>query len=193
MCFLRFLVAVLASLAFSCSAVASALKPSPDGLVVGEITGDMADTFVQALEKAASDKAPFITVTIDSPGGSVYAGLRMLDAIRNAERAGTSVICTADGIAASMAAVLLENCTSRLMTKRSAIMFHGVSTGGIGGNEAEIRRIAQFMGELNRFLAILASHRLNISLETYISRTDDKNWWLGYAEALEVGAVDAVL
>ena len=135
-----------------------------------------------------------VTMYINSPGGEVYSGLAFLEVMQATKARGVPVTCIVKGMAASMAAVILEGCSLRLMTKQSSILFHTVSiSGGSGGNAWELARLVQAMQELNKRLAIFVSGALKISLKCYEAHVADKDWWLGYEEALEVGAVDGVL
>jgi ATP-dependent protease ClpP protease subunit len=133
-------------------------------------------------------------IYIDSPGGSVDAGLKLVDVMRTAQRNGTKVTCIVDGWAASMAGYILQACDARYMTKQSAVMFHTVSVSfAPGGNQWDVERFAQRMREINKVLAIFIAGRLRIPLAEYEDRVTDRDWWLGYEEALNVGAVDGVL
>lgn len=134
-----------------------------------------------------------IHLMIDSPGGSVRVGVGFIEIMRSAQESGTVILCTipSGGMAASMAAVIFERCDVRTMERGSALMFHTVSVGGVEGNQWDMERLARYMASLNRRLAILASAKLSISLAEYEARVADNDWWLGWEEAVAVGAADA--
>ncbi len=135
-----------------------------------------------------------LTFHIDSPGGYVSSGLDFIDEMRAAQRRGVTVTCVVESAAYSMAAVILESCDIRLMKKQASIMFHTVSISGAeGGNQWTYERLVQAIAEYNKRLAIFVVGRLNISLECYEAHVKDKDWWLGYEEALDVGAIDGYI
>jgi ATP-dependent protease ClpP protease subunit len=149
--------------------------------------------YVEYLADAAAiiaEHAPVIYLSIDSPGGSVGVGLRFIKIMREAKEAGSTIHCSVDGMAASMAAVILQECDVRIVHRQSMIMFHGVSVGGAEGNQQDFERLVQDLRSVNKMLAIMASHRLTISLAEYEARVLGTDWWLGWEEALEVGAAD---
>lgn len=157
---------------------------------------DIGPVYPEELEHATEallDAPPVVVFHIDSPGGDVFTGLEFVEMMRSAQRRGTHIRCLVDGMAASMAAYILQACDVRLMTRQSTVMFHTVSVSGARGNQWELERLVQMMEELNRRLAIFIAGRLNISLKEYEAQVLDRDWWLGWEEALEVGAVDGVL
>lgn len=157
------------------------------------VSGEINDENLVAPSRALRKSAEEITLWIDSPGGSVDSGFTFIDTMRAAQRRGVRITCVVDGMAASMAGVILEACDVRLMTRQSSLLFHTVSIGYTpGGNQWDVERLAEKLKELNKLLSIFVVGRLNISLECYEAHVKDKDWWLGYAEALEVGAVDGV-
>lgn len=159
------------------------------GNIVGEIDGDNAN-LVAAAELLVQAPA-YVHFRIDSPGGSVRIGLAFIERMREAQANGTVIACTIDGMAASMAAVIFERCDVRMMKRDAALMFHTVSIGGAEGNQWEMERLAKMMAGLNRRLAILAAAKMKISLAEYEARVRDNDWWLGWEEAVTVGAADS--
>ena len=99
--------------------------------VDGQVEDGMASVFCTALFLLASEEqgAPDITVYINSPGGSVIAGLAMYDAMRNYPGKITTVV---SGMAASMGSILLAGGDERLATPNSRVMIHQPSGGGQG-------------------------------------------------------------
>jgi ATP-dependent protease ClpP protease subunit len=155
---------------------------------IGEIAAGNLDEAASVLTEAPD----VVMFTIDSPGGSVRVGLAFIELMKQAQARGTVIHCTVDGMAASMAAVIFERCDVRLMKRDAALMFHTVSISGVEGNQWEIERLAQYMAGLNKRLAILASVKMRISLAEYEARVRDFDWWLGWEEAIAVGAADGL-
>lgn len=162
---------------------------SDNAVEIGPI-GDMSLVRVMAALRGAPAHVVF---KIDSPGGYVGAGLRMVDAMKYAQSQGTHITCVVDGMAASMAGYILMACDRRYMTRQSSLMFHTVSVGGVDGNAWDFERLAKRMKELNKMLAIFIAGRMKIPLAEYEAKTHDADWWVGYEEALEIGAIDGVL
>lgn len=137
-----------------------------------------------------------VVLTINSPGGGVWAGLELIESMREAQSRGVSITCLVpkNGMAASMAAAVLQSCDTRLMARRGAsLLFHTVSVGEVSGNQFDFERLTRMMRSLNKRLAILCSARLKISLADYEANVADFDWWLGADESLAVGAVDGLL
>jgi len=131
-----------------------------------------------------------INIYINSPGGSVTAGLAIYD---------TMQFCTCDvntyciGIAASMGAVLLAAGATgkRYALPNSHIMIHQVS-GGAQGTAADVERTVEFMYALNQRLRnIIAKHTGRTPEE--IQQDSDRDYYLTAEEACKYGIVDKVL
>lgn len=136
-----------------------------------------------------------IILDIDSPGGSVGAGLALIGTMKKA-RAESNVhfMCIVGGMAASMGAAILElGCDVRLMTPGSMLLFHEPSMWDVGGTEHDLRDLANKLADTNHYLAIMLAHRLGMSTEDFEARIKGRDWWLDSKEALDVGAVDQVI
>ncbi|MGM0422942.1 MAG: ClpP family protease [Pseudomonadota bacterium] len=96
----------------------------------GQVDDGMAAVFVSALFLLENEKPDEeITVMINSPGGSVTAGLAMYDAMRNCSAPIKTVV---SGMAASMGSILLCAGDERYATKNARVMIHQPSGGGQG-------------------------------------------------------------
>lgn len=144
----------------------------------------------QLLFLESSDPKKDIIMYINSPGGSVYAGLGMYDTMQyvNPE---VATICT--GMAASMAAVLMASGTKgkRAALPHSRIMIHQPS-GGMQGQSRDMEITLKQMQELRKDLyEILAKH----TGQKYdrIEQDSDRDYWMRSQEAREYGLIDEVL
>ncbi len=144
----------------------------------------------QLLFLESSDPKKDIIMYINSPGGSVYAGLGIYDTMQyvNPE---VATICT--GMAASMAAVLMSSGTKgkRAALPHSRIMIHQPS-GGMQGQSRDMEITLKQMQELRKDLyGILASH----TGQKYdkIEADSDRDYWMRASEAKEYGLIDEVL
>jgi ATP-dependent Clp protease protease subunit len=144
----------------------------------------------QLLFLESSDPKKDIIMYINSPGGSVYAGLGIYDTMQYVNP-DVATICT--GLAASMAAVLL---TAGSAKKRSAlpharVMIHQPMSGMQGqASDMEIS-LKQTLEVKKDLYDILAKH----SGQTYerIEKDSDRDYWLRAKDAKEYGLIDEVL
>ena len=159
----------------------------------GPIDDDMANLVVaQLLFLSNDDKNADVSMYINSPGGSVSAGLAIYDTMQFL-RCEVSTYCV--GLAASMAAVLLAGGASgkRHTLPNSRVLIHqplirGVLTGPATELDIEAREIIRLR---KRIYEVLADHTAQ-SIEQ-IERDCDRNKWLSAEEAVEYGCVDSVL
>ena len=158
--------------------------------------GDQIDDYVaniiqaQLLFLESADPNRDIQIYLNSPGGSVYAGLGIYDTMQFIQP-DVATICT--GMAASMAAVLL--CAGadgkRSALKHSRIMIHQ-PMGGIQGQASDIEITAREIQKIKKELyEIIASH----SKQDYekVWADSDRDYWMTAEEALQYGMIDEVL
>jgi ATP-dependent Clp protease protease subunit len=131
-----------------------------------------------------------IQIYINSPGGSVYAGLGIYDTMQYI-KPDVATICT--GMAASMGAVLLcaGQAGKRTGLKHSRVMIHQ-PLGGARGQASDIEITAREIQKLKKELYdIIASH----SGKTYeqVWADSDRDYWMIAQEAKEYGMIDEVL
>ena len=144
----------------------------------------------QLLYLDSADAGKDISIYINSPGGSVYAGLGIYDTMQYIA-SDVSTICT--GMAASMAAVLLVAGTKgkRFALRHSRVMIHQ-PMGGAQGQASDIEITAREIQKLKKELyTIIADHSGN----TYerVEKDSDRDYWMTAAEAKEYGMIDDVL
>lgn len=157
----------------------------------GPINDAVANTVIaQMLFLAHEDPKKDIKLYINSPGGSVTAGLAIYDTMQYI-KPDVSTICI--GIAASMAAVLLASGArgKRVILPNSEVLLHQVM-GGVEGQAVEIeitaKHIVRMKEQLNK---ILAKHT-GQTMEK-IERDTDRDFWLTAAEAKDYGVVDELI
>lgn len=131
-----------------------------------------------------------IQMYINSPGGSLYAGMGMYDTMQYLQ-SDIATICI--GMAASMAAVIL--CAGkngkRTALKHSRIMLHQPS-GSIGGQATDILITANEIKKLKQELYVLIAEHTNQPVEK-IFKDCERDFWMTSSEAKEYGIVDEVL
>ncbi|HEU0226922.1 MAG TPA: ATP-dependent Clp protease proteolytic subunit [Arachidicoccus soli] len=161
-------------------------------IFLGEGINDYVANIVtaQLLFLDSVDRTRDIQMYINSPGGSVYAGLGIYDTMQFVSP-DVSTICT--GMAASMSAILMAAGVKgkRSALKHSRIMIHQPS-GAIGGQASDIqitaREIRKIKNELDN---IIAEHSGKDPAQVAIDR--DRDFWMTASEAKEYGLVDEVL
>ncbi|MBQ8565534.1 MAG: ATP-dependent Clp endopeptidase proteolytic subunit ClpP [Bacteroidaceae bacterium] len=144
----------------------------------------------QLLYLDSADPGKDISIYINSPGGSVYAGLGIYDTMQYVGSE-ISTICT--GMAASMAAVLLVagEKDKRFALKHSRVMIHQ-PMGGAQGQASDIEITAREIQKLKKELyTIIAEHSGNDYEKVW--RDSDRDYWMTAQEACEYGMIDKVL
>lgn len=144
----------------------------------------------QLLYLDSCDPGKDINIYINSPGGSVYAGLGIYDTMQFIQ-SDVSTICT--GCAASMAAVLLvagkEGKRSAL--PHSRVMIHQ-PLGGARGQASDIEITAREIMKLKRELYTIISEHSHTDFNK-IWADSDRDYWMTADEAKEYGMIDSVL
>ncbi|WP_179344240.1 ClpP family protease [Winogradskyella ursingii] len=161
-------------------------------IFLGTGVNDQVANIIQAqlLFLQSVDASKDIQIYINSPGGSVYAGLGIYDTMQFV-KPDVATICT--GIAASMAAVLL--CAGekgkRSALRHSRVMIHQVSSGTQGQLSDMQIALKETIRVKEELYQIIADHSGN-SLEQ-VEKDSDRDYWMRSGEALEYGMIDEVL
>lgn len=161
-------------------------------IFLGTQVTDQSANIIQAqlLYLDSADPGKDINIYINSPGGSVYAGLGIYDTMQYIS-SDVSTICT--GMAASMAAVLLVagEKGKRLALLHSRVMIHQ-PMGGIQGQASDIEITAREILKLKEELYRIISSHSGQSFEK-VERDSDRDYWMTAKEAEEYGMIDRVL
>nr|WP_189670310.1 ATP-dependent Clp protease proteolytic subunit [Promicromonospora soli] len=144
----------------------------------------------QMMLLAAEDPDKDIWLYINSPGGSITAGMAIYDTMQWVK---PDVATVAMGMAASMGQFLLSSGAKgkRYATPHARVMMHQPS-GGIGGTATDVRINAQLIMHMKKVLAELTAEQTGQPLETIIKDNDRDNWFTA-PEALEYGFIDHVV
>lgn len=161
-------------------------------IFLGSQIDDYAANVIQAqlLFLDSSEPGKDISIYINSPGGSVYAGYGIYDTMQYIG-SDVSTICT--GIAASMASILLVAGAKgkRFALPHSRIMIHQ-PLGGMQGQASDMEIAAREILKVKKELYTILSEHSGQSYET-IERDSDRDYWLTAPEALDYGMIDRVL
>ena len=156
----------------------------------GEITDEVANVVVaQLIYLESKNPSKDISLYINSPGGSVTAGLAIYDTM-NYIRCDVSTICV--GMAASMGAFLLSSGTKgkRYALPNSEIMIHqvlGGSRGQASDVEIQTKQLLKMKNKLNEILAQNTGKSVKV-----VEKDTDRDNYLTAEEAKEYGIVDSV-
>nr|KEP24497.1 Clp protease ClpP [Georgenia sp. SUBG003] len=156
-----------------------------------EVRDDNANAIcAQMMLLAAEDPEKDIFLYINSPGGSITAGMAIYDTMQFVQ---PDVATVAMGMAASMGQFLLSSGArgKRFATPHARVMMHQPS-GGIGGTATDIRINAELILHMKRVLAELTAEQTGKSVEQ-INKDADRDRWFTAPEALEYGFVDHVV
>ena len=159
-------------------------------MLSGEIDDVVSNNVISQLLYLDSLNNDDISIYINSPGGSITAGMAIFDTI-NFIKSDVSTICV--GMAASMGAFLLSSGTKgkRYALPNSEIMIHQ-PLGGVKGQATEIKiaadRILKLKDKLNRILAKNTGKSLRI-----IEKDTERDNYMDSDEALKYGIIDKII
>ena len=144
----------------------------------------------QMMLLAAEDPNKDIYLYINSPGGSITAGMAIYDTMQYIQ---PDVATVAMGMAASMGQFLLSSGAKgkRYATPHARVMMHQPS-GGIGGTATDVRINAQLIMHMKQVLSELTAEQTGQPLEKVL-KDNDRDKWFTAPEALEYGFIDHVV
>ena len=157
------------------------------GTEVNDYTANVIQAQLLYLDSVDSDKD--ISIYLNTPGGSVYAGLGIYDTMQFV-KSRVATICT--GMAASMGAVLLVAGEKgmRAALPHSRVMIHQ-PMGGIQGQASDIEITAKEILKLKDELYQIISDHSGQAMDK-IRQDADRDYWMTAAEELEYGMIDKV-
>lgn len=160
-------------------------------LLTGEVTDEMAEVVMsQLLYLDSVDSTQDITIYINSPGGSITAGLAIYDTMKLI-KSDVSTVCV--GLAASMGSFLLAGGTKgkRYITENAEVMIHQPS-GGAQGKERDIVISAERIKLMRERLEKLYS-KFTGKTQTVIHKDCSEDHWFLADEAVKYGLVDEII
>ncbi|MBI2692393.1 MAG: ATP-dependent Clp endopeptidase proteolytic subunit ClpP [Solirubrobacterales bacterium] len=155
------------------------------------VTDDIANLIVaQLIHLEADDPDKDISLYINSPGGSVYAGMAIYDTMQYI-KPDVQTICA--GVAMSMGAMLLSGGAKgkRMALKHSRILIHQVSS-GFQGQATDIEIHAKEVIDLRKRMDELLADNTGQTLEKVAADTE-RDYFMSSEEAMEYGLIDRVL
>lgn len=153
----------------------------------GTVNATTAASVIDQLKKIQDKSTKPIYFFIDSPGGEVFQGTKIIDAMLASKRP----IYTVDiGMAASMAAFIHSYGTKRFMLPHAIIMFHNASgsfEGEASKMQSRMTMLALVMGDFNNNVV----KRTGVTLDE-LQAKENVEWWILSGEALQRHFVDGI-
>ena len=169
--------------------IASRLLDDNIILLTGEINDMMAEVVIaQLLYLDSLGKEEPVHIYINSPGGSVTAGLAILDTMRLVK---SKIYTSCIGLAASMGAVLLSSGDRRYIVPHAEVMIHQ-PLGGTRGQASDIEIAAEHIGRTKKILNTILAENCRKPYDD-VSRDTERDNWKSAEEALEYGLVDMII
>ncbi|WP_193104766.1 ATP-dependent Clp protease proteolytic subunit [Brachybacterium sp. FME24] len=139
---------------------------------------------------AAEDPDKDIYLYINSPGGSITAGMAIYDTMQYVQ---PDVVTIGMGMAASMGQFLLSSGTQgkRYATAHTRVLMHQ-PLGGLGGTATDIKIQAELILSMKKQMAELTAEQTGKSVEQVIA-DGDRDHWFTASEALEYGFIDKIV
>lgn len=156
-------------------------------ILINEQIDSYSERFADQILEMDDSNEP-IVIIINSPGGSVFSGEKIVSAI---ESVNSDVYTVCDGMCASMAAIIHQYGTKRFATDRSVLMFHDAA-GGTSGRVSEmvslLTMIKRKLDRANHYIA----NRSKVSYDELI-RLESSNYWIDAEDSLDRGFVDGLV
>ena len=157
-------------------------------LLNGEINDTTANIWIAELLYLESVNDDDIYIYINSPGGSIVAGLALYDTMRFI-KPNVNTVCV--GLAASMAAFILSSGDKRYALENSEIMIHEPST-NFGGNASDIFNHTKWLERMKNKVDFILAENTNHTVNEIVAATLRDNF-MDSKTALEFGLIDEIL
>jgi ATP-dependent protease ClpP protease subunit len=154
--------------------------------IYGDI-GSWGITAAQCVDELSEIDAPVIDLYINSPGGEVFDGLAIYNALRSHP---AKVMCRVDALAASIASVIAMAGDHVTMSPGSQMMIHDAN-GAVCGEPAELRKYADFLDAQSDNIAGIYAERAGGTVRQWRARMQAETWYFA-DEAVAAGLADEV-
>jgi len=138
-----------------------------------------------------TDPGCAMTIIFDSPGGNIFDGFHLYDAIIGLRAKGHNVTTIGQGMAASMAGVLLQAGDTRVLTPQAALLIHEASFWAIG-SYGQVKDEVELVEKLQDRILTIFADRSHLTKRQIAARWKRKDWWMLADEALRHGFVDEI-
>jgi len=137
-------------------------------------------SFISKLEEGEE-----LQVAINSPGGSVYGGIAIANMIKQLQAKGHKTTAFVEGVAASIASVIMCACENVIMGESSLVMIHNCWS-IVQGDANTLRKEADTMDVMNEAIVSFYKSKFNLPVEVLKTMMDEETWFSG-REAVDFG------
>ena len=145
--------------------------------ITDEVTGQSIQAVLDSISE--SDRTKPFYIYLDTPGGSVFAGRKLIDFLATTDR---DIVCIGN-TAISMGFMILENCKTRYVTENAILMAHQIqseSKGSVHQMENDVKTVKLFEKLFDKMVA----KTLGLTLEEYQAKLNPEWWIVGSDEIL---------
>ena len=158
--------------------------------LVGEVDADSANALIRQLRYLQrEDPGAWVTLYINSPGGSVDSGMALYD-VMQAVSCPIRTVCV--GLAASMAALLFVSGAERGMLPHSRLMIHDPLIVQTGGSALKLKAVSDDLMETRQIIARVIAGHSGKSMEEILAKTASDSYFRAQ-EAMEFGLADHII
>ena len=158
--------------------------------LVGEVDADSANALIRQLRYLQrEDPGAWVTLYINSPGGSVDSGMALYD-VMQAVSCPVRTVCV--GLAASMAALLFVSGTERDMLPHSRLMIHDPLIVQTGGSALKLKAVSDDLMETRQIIARVIAEHSGKSMDEVLAKTASDSYFRA-EEAIEFGLADQII
>lgn len=154
----------------------------------GSVTSQSINNLINDLIKLKADTR---YIYLNTNGGSVNAGLKLVNTIKDLHNKNIIVNCIAD-TAISMGFVIFQSCKGRYVLEHSTLMQHQISLSNIEGQIRNINSYFKFINNVQNKLNKIQADRIKISLEKFEEKIHD-DWWLNSEESIKNNVADEIV
>ena len=158
--------------------------------LVGEVDADSANALIRQLRYLQrEDPGAWVTLYINSPGGSVDSGMALYE-VMQAVSCPIRTVCV--GLAASMAALLFVSGAERGMLPHSRLMIHDPLIVQTGGSALKLKAVSDDLMETRQIIARVIAEHSGKSMDEVLAKTASDSYFRA-EEAIEFGLADQII
>jgi len=160
---------------------------------IGVVHSDTTEKAIQVLSRWKRQSNDPITIRISSPGGSVIDGLTFYDFLMGLRKTGIEIRTVVLGIAASMATILLQAGTHRVVGPNSRILIHEIQAEHEGKlSLSEMEDQTKLFDVINQNLYTILADRSTVPVKEIQTKAKRRDWWLSAEEIVKKGFADEI-
>jgi ATP-dependent Clp endopeptidase proteolytic subunit ClpP len=158
---------------------------------VDKVSSTTVKTCVNTLEEWARRNTEPVTIVFNSPGGEVFPGLALFDAILALREKGIDITTVCRGWAASMGGVLFQAGKERVIGQNSYMLIHEVSDIAVG-TTADLEDELEFTKRVQKRLVNILAERSTLSAKQIEAKWKKTDWWVDADECIKYGFADRI-